>query len=454
MIYLKTTLIRGLAILGCIAIMMMGCTTPEQELLEAGFAEVEITPLGGTVYLPLKAKAMVLKQGKEKIALVVCDIIGIDQKTADEVRKTISEKTGIPVGHISISATHTHSGGRCDDLEARIVQAVIEADKVLKPVAVSSGITPQEGLAFNRRHLMIDGTVRMNPGIDKATGTSYENGHPFMNPEIIRQVGPVDTDLHILFFRNKDDNEPVGSLTCFAMHTCVAGPRYSADYPGFLANKLSESYGNDFISIFGEGTCGDINHWDVTKPGLEGQHGPQRALEIGFEIAETIKKAVPSLSPCTPSLKVLNRVINIPLNPVTEMDVAWAKSATENNFSDFDSRGKFLAGVRARKILRLDELRKSSDVMPLEVQVFRIDRQTAIVTLPGEIFVEHGLAIKGKSPFMNTIIIELANASCGYVPTIKNYSEGGYEVVSSLLAPGGGEMLVAAAIDMLDQLKP
>lgn len=431
--------------------------TAGDNTLEAGFYKIDITPSKGTVFDPLMAKALVLKQGDEKAAIVVCDIIGIDQKITDEVRKAVSEKTGIPAGHISISATHDHSAGRCEDLATRITQAIIEADKLLKPVSISSGTSMQEGLAFNRRFLMVDGTVRMNPAIDKVTGTSFENGYPYLNPEIIRPVGPVDTDVPIVFFNSAEDNKPIGSLTCFAMHTCVFGSGYSADYPGFLAKRLSESYGENFISIFGEGTCGDINHWDVKKPG-EGQNGPGRSSEIGFEIAETIKKAIPNLSSNTPCLKVLHRVVDVPLQSVTEMDIAWAQSARDDKFRDFGStafnnRG-FLAGVRAGKILRLAEMRKTMESLPLEVQVFRIDKQTAVVTLPGEIFVEHGLTIKKNSAFKNTIILELANNSCSYIPTLKNYSEGSYETVNSVLIPGGGEMLVKAAIELLNELNP
>ena len=77
----------------------------------------------------------------------------------------------------------------------------------------------------------------------------------------------------------------------------------------------------------------------------------------------------------------------------------------------------------------------------------------AIVTLPGEIFVELGLAIKERSPFANTLVIELANESCHYVPTCKAFTEGSYETINSVLMPGGGEMLVDAAVGLLNELK-
>lgn len=93
------------------------------------------------------------------------------------------------------------------------------------------------------------------------------------------------------------------------------------------------------------------------------------------------------------------------------------------------------------------------DFLLLEVQVFRISDRTAVVTLPGEMFVEHGMTIKNFSPFENTIVVELANKTINYVPTKNAYLQGGYEVVNSRVAPGGGEMLVEAAIEMLRALE-
>ena len=72
--------------------------------------------------------------------------------------------------------------------------------------------------------------------------------------------------------------------------------------------------------------------------------------------------------------------------------------------------------------------------------------------MPGEVFVEHGRAIKLASPFAMTIVVELANGNLGYVPDRKAYAEGAYEVISSRLAAGGGEAMVAAAVEQLNAL--
>jgi len=77
----------------------------------------------------------------------------------------------------------------------------------------------------------------------------------------------------------------------------------------------------------------------------------------------------------------------------------------------------------------------------------------AWVSLPGEIFVELGLSIKAASPFAQTQIAELANGSIGYIPNRSAYAQGNYEVESARCAEGSGEILVQAAIRMLEDLK-
>jgi hypothetical protein len=49
-------------------------------------------------------------------------------------------------------------------------------------------------------------------------------------------------------------------------------------------------------------------------------------------------------------------------------------------------------------------------------------------------------------------VLGLANEAIGYVPTRRAYDEGGYEPTSSRLVPGGGELLVEAALELLGQL--
>src|SRR5262245_1196551 len=91
--------------------------------LRAGAAAVNVNPAPGTplagYYAPrgtkavlddLFSKALVLEQDGTRVALVVCDLISLPRHVVAEARRLIEQQTGIPGGHVLISATHTHTG--------------------------------------------------------------------------------------------------------------------------------------------------------------------------------------------------------------------------------------------------------------------------------------------------------------------------------------------------------
>ena len=88
------------------------------------------------------------------------------------------------------------------------------------------------------------------------------------------------------------------------------------------------------------------------------------------------------------------------------------------------------------------------------VQALKIGN-LGIATMPGEAFVELGMAVKQASPFQNTMMIELANDYRGYLPTEEAFAVGGYETwraKSSYLEPKAGARLVKSAVAQLEKL--
>ncbi|MDD3588599.1 MAG: hypothetical protein PHQ75_15560, partial [Thermoguttaceae bacterium] len=187
---------------------------------------------------------------------------------------------------------------------------------------------------------------------------------------------------------------------------------------------------------------GDINHFDVS--GVKKQKAPDIGLELGNLTLGIMKSG---LKPVEPSLKVASRKVQWPYHKFTAERVAEAK--------------KFLAETKDQKVspvtklshvMVLDSLHRDPKGLTLEVQAYRLGPDTAVVTLPGEVFVDLGLAIKKASPFAHTMVIELSD-SIQYVPTVKAFKEGSYETYNSLIEPGGGEKLVDMAIECLKELK-
>ena len=426
--------------------------------LEMGFGVVDITGEEAFILDPLNVKAIVFRQGSEEIALIECDISIVDDSISIPARREASRITGIPFDNICVAATHTHMDEPHKKVVPAIVEAISNAHSSLRVVEMKSGIGTEFNVAFNRRYFMKNGTVKFNP--------------MFLNPDIVRPVGPIDPDVGFVMFHDAESKSPIASMTNYALHLDIVkeyGARYqddgagmensvSADYPYWLGKSLKELFGDNFNSIFFTGCCGNINHWDFSKPGPQSGH-KSKSKEVGDSLFQAITRILPELKGEKPSLAAKRQVLQVPLHPYTEEDLKWAKEMQNEELSskseEMDERELFLERMLSNRILWTEKQKQLGvkDFLLLEVQVFRISDRTAVVTLPGEMFVEHGMTIKNFSPFENTIVVELANKTINYVPTKNAYLQGGYEVVNSRVAPGGGEMLVEAAIEMLRALE-
>jgi neutral ceramidase len=251
----------------------------------------------------------------------------------------------------------------------------------------------------------------------------------------------------ILLARDPDSKRPFAGATVFAMHSdTMGGTQYSADYAFYLQQTLRQAFGKEFISAFGAGTCGDLNHINVNKK--EPVKGPEVSERLGSTLGRTVLGASTQLSAIHhPSIAVRTKTLPVPLQEYTPEQLADARSKI-NKLGDTNT--DFFVKVVAVKVL---DLAMHGSTCPMEVQVFRLDADTALVCLPCEIFVELGLAIKQASPFKKTMVISICNDRPSYVPTKKAFTEGSYEVTNARVKPGAGEMLVEAAIELLKQAK-
>lgn len=463
----------------------LGSVIAADQPLKIGLAEVDITPpIGfpmagyyherlaeGTID-PLKAKAFVFRGEREQAAWVVCDLIGISTDLSRAIRSRASEKTGIPASNIVVSATHSHTApdygkelvrfldkapqdplrsGYIEKLIAGPVTAISDAFANAEPLSLEAGsATQQAPVSFNRRFVMRDGSVK-----------TWMN---WQNPDVVRAAGPIDPEIGLLVARSTTGT-PRGVISNFALHLdTVSGTKWSADYPHFISQTLRQSPGSDVISFFGTGCCGDINHVNPRSPERN------KADFIGNAIGYSVQSQLDKLQPVQASdVIVKSRIVSLPLQEATREEVA--RSIQIVDAARRKEKVEFLEHVLAYKKLMLDHLRHREpyaeaaehitwglskslaavgDSLPVDVTVFALGHDVAIVYLPGEVFVELGLAIKQASPFRTTLIVELSNCvETIYIPTRAAYAGGSYEVTNSATQPGSGEMLVETAISLL-----
>lgn len=155
--------------------------------LRAGAAASNITPPIGLkiigsfapapsthVHDELHARCLVLDDGQTKLALVVCDLLGLQRNVSLEARRLIEESTGIPPSHVMISATHTHSAASAlgadwydgdaplDEYQGfvarRIADGVRRAVNQLRPARIGFGTVEAPEYPKNRRWFMREGS--------------------------------------------------------------------------------------------------------------------------------------------------------------------------------------------------------------------------------------------------------------------------------------------------------
>ncbi len=422
------------------------------------------------VHDELYIKTLVFEQAGQRVAFITLDVISLPHLLVMKSRALIHKQTGIAVNNIILNATHLHAGPQMNPLfwdvvggsaklksqeythklPELILESVKSAISKIQPVHVSIGNVQETSISFNRRFLMKDGTFKTNPGK--------------LNPNIVRPAGPIDPSLSMVYFESLD-KKPVAILVNFALHVAVVGGNnFSSDFPGVMSDLIGKVKGEEVVTVFTNGTSGNINHIDVSNSNqLSGFDESQR---IGTILADRVLNALNSLRPISiTSLKAKIQVVNLPVFKVVEkLEMIWAKDVISkfgkpkgSGFADVVSAWRILDLVKYKG--GLDTRHNSTTTVPLtddgsalrsEVSVITFGDQMALVGFPGDAFVELGLGIKLNSPFPFTIVSEQSgNGTISYMPNKKAFPEGQYEVNSVRYSSGGGESLVDAALETL-----
>jgi len=429
--------------------------------MRAAFYECDITPpLGGLmwghyeevrgydVHDKLYAKAVVVEDQGEVAAIVVVDTCVLPEGIHEVVTKRIQEFTGIAPERVCITSNHTHSGAPVSsdpaigcfadetykDVFFRLcADAVTLAYKRLDTVEAKFGCTEVTGIAFNRDFLLTDGTV-----VTHCRGRN----------NIERSFGETDPALPVLMFYQ--EGKPIGAIINYACHQCCLGalykdnPGYSGDYASALSQKLKERYGNDFVSLFVLGTCGDIAH---VNPDPNVQIPPYWYRKMGEILAEGVIRAMENAQPVPSGVGVIAEIVEIQRRPSdgeTVMNLLKKRVEIDNT--------RFL---KIRNMVYYNAANKKESTA-LMVQGIRIG-DVLISALPGEVFVAIGKGIKAGSPFQRNMVVENSNTYCGYIPTEEAFCESSdlYEItlcMHSCHVPEAGTILKNKALEIAKKL--
>ncbi len=444
--------------------------------LTAGTAKTVITPPVGTamegygnradvsqgVHDDLHARALVIDDGDTAIAIVACDLVGVDRRLVANARELAHEATGLPRECIMVSATHTHAGPvglmlpPDDPLLTRTAEAIAEAiagaHAARRPAVLKVGTAEVDSVSQNRRH-----------------------------PD-----WPVETSLYALLLDDPDPLQPpIAASVNFACHATVlyhTNYLISADYAGHAMQTLEQLFpetGFQFLN----GACGNVNPVWIEQEFAE-------AERVGRIVGATAARLISELKPLGHGQQADNirwdEHIEKPVTSGHLIDDVRIRTASTNvdvPLKSFDSDDAYAARLDDLQT-RLDALGDEPDAAqrrPLMEQItrFRTERevavrirglegrllhpqlmavsfspQLALLGLPGEWFVETAAAIRSQAGVPYLPIACYANHYIGYVVPPSAYEEGGYEPGTAFLAPEAEPIAASAAISLLKEVLP
>lgn len=489
---------------------VMGTASKKQKTeLRIGWASTDITPLKptfiqGQFYAripeepsePLTATVLVLDNGEHLAVFVSCDLIGINEALEPVLRASIAKALpDLNYGVLIINATHTHTGpsiGKSREyLPADIREKYgmeIEDTDIYRDFAVKK-ITDAVTSAWQSRApgkvaWGLDFAVvgRNRRWVDKE-GKSMMYGNIAV-PHFSHIEGYEDHSVNVLAAYDM-----AGALTGVILNVPCPSQvseheyRYSADYWHDTRLALRRELGENLYVMPQCSSAGDQAprpfYDKAALQRMEQLRGQNERQAIAARISRAVIDVLDVIASEAVSDLPLNtavQIVNLPMNRITEKDAQNALVEAESfealrdaELKRFDKNPELLkeprwyheltrtwrrAGWYRGVIERYKQMQEKLD-LSRAVTIYAVQLgDVAFVSNPFEYYLDFGIMIKARSPFLQTFVIQLAGGGT-YVPSYRSVAGGGYGSVpaSNPIGPEGGSLLADESIAMLGKLK-
>lgn len=443
-------------LLGLAACGGTGAQSQENAGLQAGFGRVDISPmtpvgldgygddetrLSTTVLDPIYATCVALRQGETTFLVLTIDALSITDGDSNALRSSISGQTGITKEHIFFGATHTHSAPAWNgSTSAGCLSAAKEAIADLAPATMEAASTQLESMNFVRHYLMNDGTYYgSNFG-------SEESGYK-------QHVMDPDKQLSLVKLERGDKKDIL--MVNWQAHPASAARQsdytgVSADFVGYARKKVELEAG--VLMAYYTGAAGNTNrtsHISGLSP-AENSNYQSYGANLGSKIVEAMALLQPVENT---EMKATNSKFQV------EIDHSWDHMAAEASkaVSAWAQQG-LEAGHKLAREYGFSSVYHASAVTKRgyykgnqykDLYAFSVG-PIGFVTNTYEMFSDHALYVKEKSPFDITFIITGCN---GYIANEAAYEYRSYESDTSPYVKGTGEKLAEEMARLLNELK-
>ena len=472
--------------------------------LRAGVARIDISDRTGPVHDPCHARALVLESGTTRAVLVGVDAVAIGGigRIGDDflptVRARLAADLGIPPEAVLVNASHCHGTVRPDVAEL-VVEAVKQAAAGLVPVRAAAGSIEEHRISENRRLRLVDGSE-----------VDLRRGYSSPSDEQIAAVASIDPQVGLL----RLDRETGGTLAVVYLFAChpIMNPPWkgsSADFPGVASALVEEALGDGSVALFVQGCGGDIN-----PVGYKDVAGPPDAEPLGIRLGVGVLRGLRGLEPRpTADLQVAQARLELPraddldhrlerIRADRERLVA-SLTPTALDFKEFlplllahrlfpehpsrhahrylheealgstalaghDAETARLVEAYLRNVRTMERLTRlnvnlallekhreralaaGSATIPVELHALRVG-DFKLVTFPGELTAEVGLAVKRAVGDPRAFVVGYTNGYVFYAPSAAQRANTGYaqEDCDCLLAPRWQALFEPRAVALL-----
>lgn len=411
--------------------------------LSAGVAKVEITPPSGVQMWgysnrkgpasgtldALYARVLVLEAGDKRLALVTVDL---GRPFGPASLEWLRNATRNDASYLIVAATHTHSGPVIADYYAqgrpewetsaleKIAKAIRDARSRLSEAQIGTGY----GFA-----LIGHNRLRMNPD---GTVTWFERNLTKV------PTAPVDGTVSVLRIDTRA-GQPLAILVNYACHPVVFGSdnlQYSADYPGVTEATVENAFTAKPLCFFLQGAPGDINpYFAVTSLEENAVAMRDRAGQALGDEAARVAQGIHTRADSEPDLKFAEQRVKVHLRWNPEK---WREA---------------LMAVFGPAALQTFPLRSGQEIQ-LSVTTVLINKQIAILAVPGEPFVQYQIAWRERCPVRDAFFLGYANGYDGYFPTIPSASLSGYGASNpaTWVEVGAGDRMLDAGVISINRM--
>lgn len=371
----------------------IGDITPTDHVVLAGFAARK--GLSTTIHRQLKSNCLVIAKKSEKICIITNDLMEISPEFSVEIRKEISNNSGIPYDHIFMTCIHTHSAPR------------------------TGGWCSEPGQSnFNYHNQCKKGIIDNAVAAIKASSTLYKpftlevaKGFCEMNSNRCEKNGPIDRDVYALRLIDKA-HKPIVALLNYSCHPVSLNWRsmvVSNDYTGYTCEALAKKWGCPVF--FFTGASGNVDpagglKADTLYTQTKGQMLSDAIIGAKFKSIKTNN-----------ALRLANKELHLPYQADTVTEDALNKHVeTLLSMSGVSESWKDdVKNWQKRTIKKIRE-HQVQNYLPFHIGAVNIGGVILFFT-QGEPFCEYQMELRKQFPKRQILFNAYCNGQNSYLPS-------------------------------------